>query len=222
MEQTVPHVRFSQLVEGLSLRPKTGFFGYSSVTLIQDGDENILFDTGGYGVRAALQEKLKSTPIHKVFISHLHFDHCANMSLFKDAEIYIHKAELDGLHNGDSIYSDFNDFILNALQILRVVPFSSEVNVSENTKIVFTPGHTAGHSSLEILSQSKRTIAAGDAIETYQEYLDDNYPANSFDKYSYLNSKKSLKEKFSIIIPGHASIIKDGILSDSTFSLKPF
>jgi N-acyl homoserine lactone hydrolase len=222
MERTVPHVRFSQLIEGLSLRPKTGFFGYSSVTLIQDGDENILFDTGGYGVRAALREKLKDTPIHKVFLSHLHFDHCANISLFKDAEIYIHKAELEGLHDRDSIYSDFSDFIATALQKSRVVAFSGEEKLSENTKIILTPGHTAGHSSLEILSQLKKTIVAGDAIETYQEYLDDNYPDNSFDENSYLLTKRSLKEKFSIIIPGHASIIEDGILNDSTFSLKSF
>ena len=222
MEQPSARVRFRQVIEGLSLRPKTGFFGYSSVTLIQDGDENILFDTGGYGVRAALREMLKDTPIHKVFLSHLHLDHCANISLFKGAEIYINQAELEELRNRDSIYSDFNEFIATALEKLRIVAVSGEKYVTENTKIILTPGHTAGHSSLEILSQDKKTIVAGDAIKTYQEYLDDHYRADVFDKESYLLSKKLLKENFAVIVPGHASIIRDGMLNDSSFSLKPF
>ena len=80
-------VSFRQIIEGLSLRPKSGFFGYSSVILIRDGEENILFDTGGYGVRASLHTLLKNIVVHKVFLSHLHFDHCANISLFTDAEV---------------------------------------------------------------------------------------------------------------------------------------
>lgn len=226
MEQPVSHnrnVRFSQIIEGLSLRPKIGFFGYSSVTLIQDGNENLLFDTGGYGVRSALKTILNGMTIHKVFLSHLHLDHCANVSLFKDAEIYVNRTELDSLHsNRDSIYSDFNDFTITTLEKLRIVAFSDEQHVTENTRVLSTPGHTVGHSSLEILSQNKRTVVAGDAIETYQEYLNDAYQANSFDKDSYLLSRKLLKDTFQIIIPGHASIIEDGLLRESTLNLRPF
>jgi N-acyl homoserine lactone hydrolase len=221
--QSGSKVSYRQIIEGLSLRPKIGFFGYSSVTLIQDGDQNILFDTGGYGVRSTLQAMLKEITVHKVFLSHLHLDHCANVSLFKDAEIYVNQAELDSLYkNRDSIYSDFNDFTIAALEKLRVVAFSDEQQITENTKVLSTPGHTLGHSSLEILSQDKRTAVAGDAIETYQEYLNDNYQADFFDEQSYLLSKKLLKDSFPVIIPGHASIIEDGFLRDSALSLKSF
>lgn len=216
-------IGFKVLIQGLSLRPAQGFLGHSSVVLISDNNENILFDTGGYGVRAALQSLIKDIPIHKVFLSHLHFDHCANIALFRDSEIYVHRRELDNLHSRiSSIYSDVDDFLKRALDKSRVIPFVQQENISMNTRIVLTPGHTIGHSSLEILSQNQKTVLAGDAIETYQEYLDDSYLVECVDSAAYLLSKKRLKDNYSIIVPGHASMIEDGILRDSSFSLRYF
>ena len=215
-------VHFEQIIEGLNLRPKDGFFGHSSVVLIQDGDENILFDTGGYGVRVALSEKIKDTPIHKVFLSHLHFDHCANIALFKNADIYVHEKELDSLSDSNSIYSDISEFIERSLDTLRVTSFTTDIELSKNTKTIHTPGHTVGHTSLEILTQKKRTVIAGDAIETYQEYLNDDYQTVTYDEPSYRKSRTLLKDNFEIIVPGHSPIIEDGVLVNSTFHLKHF
>jgi len=215
-------IHFEQIIEGLNLRPKEGFFGHSSVVLIQDGDKNILVDTGGYGVRAILVEKLRNIPIHKVFLSHLHFDHCANISLFKDAEIYVHEKELGSLNDSNSIYSDFNEFIKTSLDKLRIISFDADINISENTRTVHTPGHTVGHTSLEVLAQDKKTVVAGDAIETYQEYLNDDYKTVAYDMDLYRQSRLMLKENFEVIVPGHSSIIDGGALVNSTFNLKHF
>lgn len=215
-------IHFEQIIEGLNLRPKEGFFGHSSVVLIQDSDENILVDTGGCGVRAILVEKLKNIPIHKVFLSHLHFDHCANISLFKDAEIYVHEKELGSLNDSNSIYSDFNEFIKTSLDKLRIILFDADINISENTRTVHTPGHTVGHTSLEILAQGKKTVVAGDAIETYQEYLNDDYKTVAYDMDLYRQSRLMLKENFEVIVPGHSLIIDGGALVISTFNLKHF
>lgn len=215
-------VHFEQIIEGLNLRPKDGFFGYSSVILIRDGNENILFDTGGYGVRAALVEKLKGTPIHKVFLSHLHFDHCANVALFKDADIYVHEKELKGLGDSNSIYADISEFIKTSLDKLRVTSFSADIQLSAHTKTVHTPGHTVGHTSLEILGQEKKIVIAGDAIETYQEYLNDDYKTTAYDMDSYRKSRTILKDNFDVIVPGHSPIIDSGTLVHSTFNLKHF
>lgn len=216
-------IGFKVLIQGLSLRPVQGFFGYSSVVLISDNGENILFDTGGYGVRVALQSLIGDIPIHKVFLSHLHFDHCANVALFRDAEIYVHRAELDNLHSKTgSIYSDVDDFLKRALDGLRVIPLVREEHISAGTRAVLTPGHTLGHSSLEILSQNQKTVVAGDAIETYQEYLDDSYPAECFDRATYLFSKKKLKDNYSMIVPGHAAVIENGILQNASLNLRYF
>jgi glyoxylase-like metal-dependent hydrolase (beta-lactamase superfamily II) len=215
-------VKYDQIIKGLNIRPKIGFFGYSSVTLIKDGSENILFDTGGYGVRERLFNLKKEIDIHKVFISHLHFDHCANMCLFTDIPVYIHQDELSSLSNNDGIYTDIYDFIQLSISKLNVVAFTDEDSLSENTKIRLTPGHTIGHSSLEVLDQERKTIIAGDAIETYQEYLDPEYPVECFDGEKYRKSYSFIKENYSIIIPGHGSLIDVNSPVENTFELKTF
>ena len=76
-------MNFEQVIKGLNIKPSKGAFGYASVTFIKDENENILFDTGSFGVRKVIYEFLQKEKIDKVFISHLHFDHCSNLDLFK-------------------------------------------------------------------------------------------------------------------------------------------
>lgn len=216
-------IKYKQIINGLNVRPEIGFFGYSSVTLIEDGNENILVDTGSYGIREYLANFIKQVHIHKVFISHLHFDHCANINLFKDIPIYIHKDEIASLKKDDNdIFGDLYQFISESLDKLKVIPFSAEDHLSENTRIKFTPGHTIGHSSLEINDQSKRIIVAGDAIETLQEYRNPNYEDEHFDKVQYKKSYELIKNNYNIIIPGHDYIIEDGKRVGTPTQLKTF
>jgi glyoxylase-like metal-dependent hydrolase (beta-lactamase superfamily II) len=60
-------IEYKQIIQGLNIRPKIGFFGYSSVTFIKDGGENILVDTGSYGIREYLANFAKQVNIHKIF-----------------------------------------------------------------------------------------------------------------------------------------------------------
>jgi glyoxylase-like metal-dependent hydrolase (beta-lactamase superfamily II) len=215
-------VKFNQIVKGLNIRPGVGFFGYSSVVLIQDGQENILFDTGGYGVRKFISDLKNKVEIHKVFISHLHFDHCANLCLFSGIPVYVHKNELSSLSINKNLYSDIYEFIGSSLKKLNIVEFSQEDFLTENTKIVLTPGHTEGHSSLEILNQDNRTLVAGDAIETYQEFLDPTYQTEYENRAKYLQSFKHIKKNYPIIIPGHSTVIDTTKTFENSFELKIF
>ena len=65
-------------------------------------------------------------------------------------------------------------------------------------------------------------MVAGDAIETYQEYLNDDYKTVAYDMDLYRQSRLMLKENFEVIVPGHSSIIDGGALVNSTFNLKHF
>jgi len=218
-------VEYEQVIKGLSIRPAVGFFGYSSVTLIKDGDENILFDTGGYGVREHISEVVDKIKIDKVFLSHLHFDHCANISLFKGIPVYAHRDELTDLDNlvEEDIYSDIKQFIKESIKSLNIIPFSEEGRLSENTIIRLTPGHTKGHSSLEIVNQQNRILIAGDAVETYNEYLNGpNKTDKHFNINQHLNSFKMIKENYPTIILGHGSVIKNGQLVGGDYQLKNF
>lgn len=104
-------MKFEQITKGLNIKPNKGAFGYSSVTLIKDGNDNILFDTGSFGVRSIIIELLNKEKINKVFISHLHFDHCSNLDLFKDSEIFINSKEIENLYDNNDDYDLYKPLI---------------------------------------------------------------------------------------------------------------
>lgn len=216
-------VEYRQVIQGLNIKPQIGFFGYSSVTLIKDGTHNILVDTGNYGIREYLTKFIKQNTIHKIFISHIHFDHCANIGLFKNIPLYVHKNEFKKLREmRNNIFSDIYNSIQKQISNSNINLFSTEEYLSENTRIKFTPGHTIGHSSLEILNQSLKIIVVGDAIETYQEYITPNYRTECFNKDQYKKSFNLIKGNYDVIIPGHDTIIKKGRKKESEMPIKTF
>jgi N-acyl homoserine lactone hydrolase len=216
-------IQFKQLIQGLNVRPTIGAFGYASVVLITDKEENILFDTGGYGVRSYIKKLLEEIKIDKVFISHLHFDHCSNMDLFPDTPIYIHQHEVDFL-NSSEVQKDIDTFlpVKEYLKKLNIQTFISEQNISKQVKIIPTIGHTIGHSSLGFEFENNKAILAGDALKTYQDFLQEEYVQNAYNKEWAKKSKDFIKDNFNIIIPGHSGIIKDGNILDAKINLTYF
>lgn len=200
---------FKILIQGLNVRPRQGYFGYSSVILIQDDGKNILFDTGSYGVRSILIDLLKKMTIDIVFISHLHFDHAANIDLFKNIPIYVNKKEIDYLNIEKSSFNP-NTFThaKYLLKDLNIYAFKKEENISTNIKIKFTPGHTIGHSSLEFKNHNKRIIILGDAIKSYKEYTSHKNNHFCYNIQKYRQTKSFLNNEYDILIPGHDRIIK--------------
>ena len=64
-----------------------GGLGWSTVVLIRGHGCNILVDTGGFGMRGLLQEKLddhglKPSNISHVLLTHSHYDHSVNWTMF--------------------------------------------------------------------------------------------------------------------------------------------
>lgn len=134
-------VDFEQITKGINIKPNKGAFGYSSITLIKDDDERILFDTGSYGVRGVIKELLKKERIDKLFISHLHFDHCSNLDMFKNSKIYINEKELENLYKNDED-DDLYKPLLKIINEYNVITFDKDIKISKNTKAVLTHGHT--------------------------------------------------------------------------------
>jgi N-acyl homoserine lactone hydrolase len=217
-------VTYEQIVKGLNMRPEVGFFGYSSIILVRDGEETILFDTGGPGVRGFLFNYIKKFKIDKIFISHLHLDHCCNIDLFPGTPIYLNKTELDGLlRKKNEIHNTLTYFIVSDfLKKNNFQLFDKEFQLTENIRAVLTYGHTCGHSSLKFNDGNKDVILAGDAIETYQEYLSEKIPEDCHDKDDYIRTKRFIKNNFSIVIPGHSSAIIEGKQPNDKFKLIHF
>lgn len=214
-------VKFKQITKGINIKPEKGSFGYASITLLKDEKETILFDTGSYGVRSVIKDLLKTEKIDKVFISHLHFDHCSNLDLFKNSKIYINEKELKNLSENDDD-SDLYKPLLKIINDYDIITFNDEINISNNVKVVLTYGHTIGHSSLEFKQGQKKVLIAGDAIKSLNDYLNSNEYGNANNPNQYIKTKEQIKNNYDIIIPGHSDIIDKNNLSNNPLQLKIF
>lgn len=214
-------VDFEQITKGINIKPNKGAFGYASITLLKDGNEKILFDTGSYGVRNVIKDLLKKEKIDKLFISHLHFDHCSNLDLFRNSKIYINEKELRNLYeNNDD--SDLYKPLLKIINEYDVNTFNDEINISNNIKIVLTYGHTVGHSSLEFKQGKRRILVAGDAIKSLNDYLNINKYGNAQNPDKYIKTKENIKNNYDVIIPGHSDIIDKNNLCNSPLQFRIF
>ena len=214
-------VDFEQITKGINIKPNKGAFGYASITLLKDGNEKILFDTGSYGVRNVIKDLLKKEKIDKLFISHLHFDHCSNLDLFRNSKIYINEKELRNLYeNNDD--SDLYKPLLKIINEYDVNTFNDEINISNNIKIVLTYGHTVGHSSLEFKQGKRRILVAGDAIKSLNDYLNINKYGNAQNPDKYIKTKENIKNNYDVIIPGHSDIIDKNNLCNSPLKFRIF
>lgn len=218
-------VSYKLLIEGLPYKTKNGGFGYSSISLIRDGNDVILFDVGHYAVRADIVKFIKKYKINKVFLSHLHYDHCLNIDLFlnREIDIYLNIKEwnyLKKIKSNDIYTFRFFDKIVNKREIIL---FNKNFKITKNISVLETIGHTAGHSSLSFVKNKKKYIIAGDAIKTYKDFK--NFKKADVPPYSYkrfIETKKYIIKNFDIIVPGHSGIIKNGKYRQKTIIIKNF
>lgn len=199
------------LVDGNSLSFRGGFFGFSSIVLIEVPDSApILFDTGHHCNRLMLLDALKAREIAPqdigtIFLSHLHFDHINNTDLFPEAEIYFSALEWEYAKN-PSPEDAFGSIAFNEYLRSRS-PHLIEATEGELKPGLFfrhAPGHTPGSYVLHFTnSAGQKVVLAGDACKTYRELVT-RTSENQFDEHK--RAEKTLTwmaEYADIIVPGH-------------------
>jgi glyoxylase-like metal-dependent hydrolase (beta-lactamase superfamily II) len=191
------------------LKRQLGIGGGSTVTLIRENKDVLLIDTGydyeddfsesnNARNRQFLAELLRlhgiiCDDVTKVFITHLHADHCGGIESFPNAIWLCHQSVLD---NYEGHLKE------------RFVGVADGVQIAPNTVVKHTPGHTRGHASVIWTTDSKslKVAIAGDAIlnlawlksgHTWQ------FNSDFFDLETARKSASSLIQDSDIIIPGH-------------------
>src|SRR5690625_1857431 len=77
-----------------------GGLGWSSITIITIKNKHIIIDTGSFGARKILLNKIEQrglTPkdISMVLLTHTHWDHSVNWTLFPNAKIIVSRIDME-------------------------------------------------------------------------------------------------------------------------------
>ncbi len=155
--------------------------------LIDTGEHRILVDTGiadpevdylkhiGFKqsneqVLAARLHDLGYGPddIDIVINTHLHIDHSGNNRLFRNAKIYVNADEMRFayLPGYQRIFFNRQDFDHE----LNYVPIHGDFLLAPGVQILATPGHTAGHQSVRVETDTGTVLITGDACRLHEHW----------------------------------------------------
>lgn len=152
-----------------------GGLGWSTVPLLRGEDEVVLVDTGSYGYRVPLLERLERLglgpeDVTSVVLTHCHWDHVCNYPLFPNAKVFVPEEDLEwalGQPVGTWHIPEFHAERLG--EDPRVVRVRDGDEFLPGLRAVATPGHTPGHLAYVARGERADLIFAGDAVKNQAE-----------------------------------------------------
>ncbi|MHA1265480.1 MAG: MBL fold metallo-hydrolase [Candidatus Helarchaeota archaeon] len=180
------------LKPGILIRSEAGQIldARSSITLIQEGEKNILVDTSAPEdrpllLKALAQAQLKPEDIHIIILTHCHHDHAGNREIFPKARIYAHEA------------CELNTNVIK----IRIFPFA----LTDHIRLIATPGHS--WDSITVLVKIKEVYAiTGDAIPIKGNLEQWIPPIIHVDAELALTSMEQIIQAANYVIPGHGDL----------------
>jgi glyoxylase-like metal-dependent hydrolase (beta-lactamase superfamily II) len=229
---------FIRLDKGIYVTSRAADYGHevdvpTNVFLIIAGKEKILVDTGmsetqeadwhhpgSYqpeGFRIDFQlSKLGVDPeeINRVIFTHLHWDHCANMKLFKNAEFWVHRQELEfALDPHILYYRSYNSEKLGVEPAFKGVEFKiveGEYQLNDVISLFPTPGHCPGHQAVAVNTEKGTFVIAGDAVFSDENLEPDEHrnlpftPMGRFvSVFDLYESMTRVIDRADVVLPGH-------------------
>jgi len=154
-----------------------GGLGWSTVALIRGGDSLVLIDGGSFGMRRMLIERLrerglKSTDVTDMLLTHSHYDHSVNWTLFKQARIIIGAHELDW-----SLTVPWGETPVAELYMKELKTWPTLAAARDGEEVLpgitahAAPGHTPGHLIFVLHGAERDVIFTGDAAKNRVEML---------------------------------------------------
>ena len=154
--------------------------------LLQNGKHKVLVDTGisndfivdgkawgnypAKGGRAYVEEALAKVgfdplAIETILFTHLHNDHAANTSIFKNARMIFQRDEWATLLDPLPIMKvrkDYDPALIDELKSANCVKVHGDFELTEGIKCFLTPGHTPGSMSVAVTTAKGIRILVGD------------------------------------------------------------
>ena len=159
--------------------------GVVNAFLYQTPDRTILIDCGGQGLMpglgglhaALIAQGIVASDVDTVFLTHIHPDHIGGLMnngspAFNNAQVLLHEKEL-AFWTDPALRSKlppdfqvFFDAVQKTLQAYedRISTFSGDEDIAPDVRAVSLPGHTPGHTGLQIGPEEAGLFIWGDII----------------------------------------------------------
>jgi glyoxylase-like metal-dependent hydrolase (beta-lactamase superfamily II) len=190
-----------------------GALGWSTVSLVRGGGRVVIVDTGPFGARAPIikqlgERGLAPSDVTDVLLSHAHYDHSINWTMFDKARIVIGESELEwslGEPWGTTPVPELYMRELKRWPRLKTVRDCEEVFPGMSARMA--PGHTPGHMVYVLETRDLDVVFTGDAVKNRAELLS----GRAFHTYDQAVSGASIafirqlweRRPGSILVPGH-------------------
>jgi glyoxylase-like metal-dependent hydrolase (beta-lactamase superfamily II) len=190
-----------------------GGLGWSSVTLVRHGDRLLLADTGSFGMRAVLAERLAEHGVEPgdvtdILLTHAHYDHAANYLLFPEATVWIGAAEVDWALAQGPVFGPLPELYAADLATNpRTRRVLADGEILSGVEAFATPGHTPGCLVYRVTGDDGTVLFSGDAAKNRAELLGGNVDMTLDPGASQASVRKILDlwraKENTLLVPGH-------------------
>ncbi|MDQ7981828.1 N-acyl homoserine lactonase family protein [Paraburkholderia sp. SARCC-3016] len=209
--------------------------------LLRHRGEWMLWDTGtqddlidepqgrviAHGIRGTVSRtiasQLRAISVHPdeigtLAISHAHYDHVGNCRLFRSARWIAQKAEYEAMFGANPDAYGFRPELYESLRDNEIERIEGDHDVFGDgaVRIISTPGHTPGHSSLLVtLPDAGRILLSGDVAHNRRNFGCRCVPAfnaNALQSIASMNKVDELLESEGATLWVNHDVVQNGTL----------
>ena len=154
-----------------------GGLGWSTIALLRGGGRTALVDVGAFGVRPELGRQLdargvRAADVTDVLLTHAHWDHSVNHTLFPNAAVWIGRAEMDWARAHPVGFNPLPELYVQALdRDPRARLLEDGEEFLDGFRAVAAPGHTPGCLLYLMTANEVPVLFTGDAAKNRAELL---------------------------------------------------
>ena len=195
-----------------------GGLGWSTIALLRSDRHKILIDVGAFNIRKPLEKRLtalglKDDDITDVVLTHAHYDHAINFTLFPKATVWIGRAEIEWAAAQPPRFDPLPELYVAALakepRVRRIEP---QQEFLPGLTAHAAPGHTPGSLIFHLAANEPQIIFSGDAAKNRAELMSGKVDSSMDDAASAASLDLIWKlwraNPGTLLIPGHDLAMK--------------
>jgi N-acyl homoserine lactone hydrolase len=154
-----------------------GGLGWSTIALLRGEGRVILIDVGAFGIRKVLEKQLatrgvSAEAVTDVVLTHAHYDHSVNYTLFPSATVWIGRTELEWARDVPPGFNPLPElYVQDMARSARVRLIEDGSRFLPGLTAIAAPGHTPGCLLFRLDAADPPILFAGDAAKNRAELL---------------------------------------------------